>query len=64
MLYLWKAGVGSKWTTGEITRDPRFFDIVGIGDDELVVALLWYGYPKITPDQMRKPVDEVLKERP
>ncbi len=64
MLYLWKAGVGSKWTTGDITRDPRFFDIVGIGDDELVVALLWYGYPKITPDQMRKPVDEVLKERP
>ena len=30
MLYLWKAGVGSKWTTGEITRDTRFFDIVGI----------------------------------
>jgi nitroreductase len=29
-LYLWKAGVGSKWTTGAITRDVRFFDIVGI----------------------------------
>ena len=36
MLYLWKAGVGSKWTTGAITRDPRFRDIVGIGDDEMV----------------------------
>lgn len=64
MLYLWKAGVGTKWTTGDITRDPRFHDIVGIGDDETVVALLWYGYPKITPDQSRKPVGDVLVERP
>ena len=64
MLYLWKAGVGSKWTTGDITRDPRFRDIVGIGDDEMVIALLWYGYPKITPDQSRKPVGDVLVERP
>lgn len=64
MLYLWKAGVGSKWTTGDITRDPRFRDIVGIGDDETVVALLWYGYPKITPDQSRRPIGDVLVERP
>ena len=63
-LYLWKAGVGSKWTTGDITRDPRFFDIVGIGPDEFVVGLLWYGYPKVTPDQSRKPVREALTELP
>mgnify|MGYP001822168524 FL=1 len=64
MLYLWKAGVGSTWTTGDITRDRRFHDVVGIGDDETVVALLWYGYPKVTPGQSRKPIDEVLVERP
>lgn len=64
MLYLWKAGVGSKWTTGDITRDQRFFDIVGISANEFVVGLLWYGYPKITPDQSRKPVDEVTVETP
>ena len=63
-LYLWKAGVGSKWTTGDITRDSRFFDIVGIGPDEFVVGLLWYGYPKVTPDQSRKPVNEALTELP
>ena len=63
-LYLWKAGVGSKWTTGAITRDERFFDIVGIGSDEFVVGLLWYGYPKVTPDQSRKPVNEALTELP
>ena len=65
MLYLWKAGVGSKWTTGDITRDERFFDIVGIDSDAAFVAgLLWYGYPKITPEQKRKGLDEVLTELP
>ena len=65
MLYLWKAGVGSKWTTGDITRDSRFFDIVGFdGNEEFVVSLLWYGYPKITPEQKRKGPGEVLSELP
>lgn len=65
MLYLWKAGVGSKWTTGDITRDPRFFEIVGMDPDrELVVGLIWYGYPKVTPDQSRKDLAEVLTELP
>ena len=63
MLYLWKAGVGSKWTTGPITRDPRFSDIVGIdAAKESVVGLIWYGYPKLTPAQQRKDLDEVLTE--
>lgn len=65
MLYLWKAGVGSKWTTGDITRDPRFFDIVGVDPEkETVVALLWYGHPKLTPTQSRRSPDEVLTRLP
>jgi nitroreductase len=65
MLYLWKAGVGSKWTTGDITRDARFFDILGIDAAAVsVVGLIWYGYPKLTPTQQRKPLDEVLIELP
>ena len=64
-LYLWKAGVGSKWTTGVITRDARFFDIVGIDPaNEFVVGLIWYGYPKLTPTQSRKPVSDVVSELP
>ena len=64
-LYLWKAGVGSKWTTGPVTRDPRLFDILGAEHDtEFVVGLLWFGYPKITPQQSRKAVDDVLTELP
>ncbi len=63
MLYLWKAGVGCKWTTGPITRDPRFSEIVGFdGEDAFVVGLIWYGYPKLTPTQSRKALTEVLTE--
>lgn len=65
MLYLWKAGVGSKWTTGDITRDSRFFDIVGIDPaNEIVVGLIWFGYPKLTPTQSRKSVAEVTSVLP
>ena len=64
-LYLWKAGVGSKWTTGPITRDARFFEIIGADPtDVLVVGMLWFGYPKITPNQSRKPVHGVVRQLP
>ena len=65
MLYLWKAGVGSKWTSGSITRDGRFFDIIGVDESEaFVVGLIWFGYPKLTPAQSRKQLSEVLVELP
>ena len=65
MLFLWKAGVGTKWTTGDITRDSRFFDIVGVDPAcEVVVGLIWYGYPKLIPTQSRSGADRVLTELP
>jgi len=65
MLYLWKAGVGSKWTSGDITRDPRFYDLLDIdAQQELVVGLIWYGHPKLTPAQKRSGLDTVLRELP
>jgi len=65
MLYLWKAGVGSKWTTGDVTREPRFAQIVGFDpSSERVVGLIWYGYPKVTPTQSRSELSDVLIEVP
>lgn len=62
-LYLSEAGVASKWTTGLVTRDPRFFALMNIDmDKEFVVGLIWYGYPKILPTQSRKDVAEILTE--
>lgn len=64
MLYLWSCGVASKWTSGAVTRDSRFFQCLDIdAEHEEVVALLWYGYPNQTPKKNRKPVADVLFER-
>ncbi len=63
LLYLSEAGVASKWTTGLITRDQRFFELLGIDEsEETVVSLIWYGYPKILPTQTRKDVSEIVTE--
>lgn len=63
-LALWAEGVGTKWSTGKVTRDPRFFELLGIDPaEEVFVAMLWYGYPAEIPEAQRRPVAEVLVER-
>jgi nitroreductase len=63
MLYLSEAGVATKWATGPITRDARFYELLGIASDSaLVVGIIWYGYPRITPAQVRKDVSEIVTE--
>jgi nitroreductase len=65
MLYLWGKGIGVKWTTGAITRQSRFFELLGIDSaKESVVGLFWYGVPKVIPTQRRRPVEEIVKELP
>jgi nitroreductase len=62
-LYLSEAGVAVKWTTGPITRDQRFFDLLQIDSTgEFVVGLFWYGYPRILPVQSRKDVGDIVSE--
>lgn len=65
MLYLSEAGLASKWSTGPITRDARFYEALGIDEaQECIVGLLFYGYPKITPQQKRRDVAEIATELP
>lgn len=65
MLYLWSQGVGTKWNTGKVTRDPRFFECVGMdANREEVVSLLWYGYPAEVLKMERQPLEKFLHERP
>ena len=62
-LYLWSHGVGTKWTTGEVTRDPRFYDAIWTDPEvETVVGMIWYGYPAEVPVTTRKPVSEIVVE--
>jgi nitroreductase len=59
MLYLWSRGVGSKWTTGAVTRDDAFYRLLGIDPAlEEVVGLFWYGYPAGEPQSLREPVSQ------
>jgi nitroreductase len=65
MLYLWSQGIGVKWTTGGITRHQRFYELLGIDSQkESVVGLFWYGAPKAIPTQKRRPVEDIVTERP
>ena len=63
MLYLWRQGIGVKWTTGGITRQPRFHDLLGVDSSkESLVGFFWYGVPKVVPVQKRRPVEEIVTE--
>ena len=65
MLYLWSKDIGVKWSTGGVTRNPQFFDIVGMDpEQESVVGLFWYGYPLEVPRTSRQGREEKLIELP
>jgi nitroreductase len=64
-LYLWSAGIGVKWTTGDVIREPAFYDLIWVDPAlETVVGLLWYGYPAAIPQTARKLLGEVLVALP
>jgi nitroreductase len=63
MLYLWGRGIGVKWTTGGVTREPRFYELLGIDPaKESVVGLFWYGVPRAIPAQKRRSVEEITTQ--
>jgi nitroreductase len=60
-LYLSEAKLASKWATGSIIRDQRYYDLLNIdSNNEFIVGLIWYGYPKILPKQNRKEIAEII----
>lgn len=65
-LSLCSAGIGTKWSTGDITRHPRYFEILEVDPQEYKhVGLLWYGYAQAVPPATRtKTVDEFVKTMP
>ncbi len=55
MLELHARGLGSKWTTGAVTRDPRFLRLLGRDPETWeVVGLFWYGWPEERPPARRR----------
>ena len=65
MLYLWNENIGMKWSTGKVTRDPRFHELLWIDPDaESVVGLFWYGYAEEIPKATRKQAAQITVELP
>lgn len=73
MLSLWSNHVGTKWTSGPITRTAEFADLCDIDPaKELVVGCIWFGYAadaaeglQAVPAPTRKrSVDQVTSTRP
>lgn len=64
-LALWSAGIGTKWSTGDVTRHRDFYQLIGLdAPRQRVVGMIWYGYPAVIPEQTRKPVTSILRELP
>ena len=65
MLSLWSKGIGTKWSTGEITRNDEFYDIVWVNRDlENIIGIVWYGYPEDVTKTVRKNLSESLTQLP
>lgn len=65
MLALHSQGVASKWSTGPVTRDDGFYDLIWADPAvETVVGIVWYGYPAEIPQTVRAPVERFLVELP
>ena len=64
-LAAWSEGVGCQWGTGAPTRHSAVLEILGITNDESVVAFLFFGYPEELPvAPARKAMAEVVCELP
>lgn len=48
-------GYGAKWGTGGTTRDPEARALLGLSEDERVIAFVWIGQPEIVPHPPKRP---------
>ena len=64
-LSLFADDVGSKWSTGSMTRHDDTYAWLEIDPDvEEIVALVWVGMPEIVPDPPRMTLDQVVRDVP
>lgn len=65
-LAAWAEGLGAKWGTGVLTRQPATYELLGLDPEkELIAGFLYMGYPDESPAAERKrTLDEVLRWTP
>jgi nitroreductase len=61
-LSLWARGIGSKWSSGDITTHPDTYKLAQIAPPEQIIGFVWIGYPDgEVPETPRLPLDAVLR---
>ena len=62
-LAAWAAGIGTKWSTAGVTRDPLAYELLGLDPDRFtIIGFLFAGYPAEVPArERRRPLDEVIR---
>ena len=68
MLSLWSEGVGSKWSTGDVTTDERTYARLGVSPaEQTIVGFLWIGHdarPDAPKPRRRRSLDQVFRSVP
>ncbi len=61
-LSLWGEDVGSKWSTGQMSRHESTYEMLDIDpDEEEIIAFVWVGQPEEIPDPPRDPLESVVR---
>lgn len=65
-LFLWSKSVGTKWSTGEITRHPKIYEWVGWNPESIeIVGFFWIGFAlKEGPIPPRPPFETIVTRTP
>lgn len=64
-LFLWSEGIGTKWSTGGVTRHPEFYRLLEVDPQQRsIVGLIWYGYPVHIPEMRRRDVSDIAVQLP
>lgn len=65
-LAAWAEGVGVKWSTAAVIRDPLAYDVLAIDPDRFeIVGLLFMGYPAEIPvRERRRSPSEIISQVP
>lgn len=65
-LAAWAAGIGTKWSTAGVTRDPLAYELLGLDPARFdIIGFLFMGYPAEVPTrERRRPLDEVIRTTP
>ncbi len=68
MLSLWSEGIGSKWSTGGVTTDPRTYACLGVDPaQQRIVGFVWVGHdarPEAPKPKRRRGLDQVFRSVP